>query len=412
MTKEVLLNLTDVVLTMPVGMIWVLMLVDEWRFTKKKTASVMVLYLAVMLPADYAVFSYLQDVKQAEIWIALLQMASGLLLYAYLAKDQNGSVFFVYFSIMSLLFAGDAAGDMLASGRDIWHFFVQIMTYLAIAVILYRFCKKPFLEVYYGLKKGWMLLSLIPGSICFAFAYFMRVKGPLYQHPEFWPVASMLCMITGCVYAALYIVFYNLKEQYEMHVDAIHALDEQITQLRHDIRHFMHMQSVLLENPDIKEVKHNLAILGENFEEVWSGIQIKSYTGNDTIDTVLSFYEKRAGQEQVSMQIKMELPKMTKEYMEFVVILSNLIECALRGCKNTSGHTAKTISLTGRRHEKEYYLEVIFEYRPPVYGWGECTPEQFDIETARRNMETFVKKYQGVCNYRTDGGRACIWMIF
>lgn len=436
MTREVLLNLMDIILTMQMAIIFVLVLVDEWRFSKEKTVFIILMYFIGMILAEYFIISNLRNPELSDIWIAMLQMATGLLLYAYLAKERDGRVFFVYFSVMSLMFVGDAVGDMLASVRNMWHLLVQIFTYLMIALVIYRFCKKPFLEVFHGLKKGWMLLSLIPLSICFAFAYFMRLMGPLYLHPELWSVALMLCLITGCVYVAFYIVFRNLKEQYEVreqqgkkdsqhdddlskvhlltiekHVDAIRSLDEQITQLRHDIHHFMHMQSVFLESGDISEAKNNLAILGENFEEAFSGIQLKDFTGHDVIDTLLSFYAKRAEQEQIFIQIKMDFPGFMDEYMEFVVVLSNLIEFAFRNCINSTEPTDKKISLIGRQYEKEYYLQITFNYYRAEYRYADGAPEAF-VGEAGKNIEIFVKKHNGACNYLIDGNQARIWIVF
>ncbi|WP_195267328.1 GHKL domain-containing protein [Eubacterium sp. 1001713B170207_170306_E7] len=359
----------------PLGLIYISILSDGWRFSKKVTRWLVLFFIALLFLADILIVFNVETTQSAKSSISIFNIIACGLFYFLIYRHLGGRMLFNFFSACLFIFISDTLSDSVFYSTAQIHVLIKLFVFLFIALLLYLFFRKPFLEVFRAIRGEWWWLMTIPVSLSFVFAMIIMLPGPLYQHPEMQPQALFMCVAVVCVYVAFYIVFRNMnrrnqiEKSYELlqmqmsfiekHTATLQKMDEQVRMYRHDMRHYAQLINTCVTNRDWSSIQKVVDSMDTGLNATQNSGQLQIYTGEMIVDGVLSFFTEKLEKEQIDYTILLETPSEKRiDITEFSVMLSNAIENAWNACRAMDTGVQKSIRITGRQQHSQYFLEI------------------------------------------------------
>lgn len=191
----------------------------------------------------------------------------------------------------------------------------------------------------------WRIVWIFPATFTL-FAYFFVPYNNSYMYlGRFLKLYLLFLLLSFIVVLVLYVLFYKIaltmtekselltKSAYlEVQVQQYHELQSHVQEtrrLRHDFRHHLTAISEMLEHGQYDEA---LDFLHEYRGEV-SDLP-KQYCSSTAVNAVLHHYESMFQSENIESQFHVRIPDADKiSDIDFCVLLGNLLENALHGCR-------------------------------------------------------------------------------
>ncbi len=221
--------------------------------------------------------------------------------------------------------------------------FVRTMLYLA-AVLVYLKFLRPYVRMVPGTKKRtWYSISLVSALFLAVFASFVIFLYAGYGHENetiflFAAVVLIYCSVLWVIFGT--IQYMSNESKMELIGKNAEYLQGQLAlakenelsakTIRHDFRHHNQNIAALLQRGDIKEALRYI----EQYDESLDAAKPKEFCPHATVNAILSSFSFRAQKEDITVSISADTPEESPiADMDFVAILSNLLENALNGCK-------------------------------------------------------------------------------
>lgn len=322
-------------------------------------------------------------------------------------------VMFSYILAMAALLINTAV-----HGRIVSYFLILIAAYALVIFLEYRYLRRPFLELTKAVQIGWGSLSLIP--VFFSALLLFVANYPTYYTKE--PARILYLMGILLLILVVYIfVYQSILRQYqfqmishqrdiltlqistmETQVRNMHATEEKLRILRHDIRHFSNIMNTCLQDGSVEEARQLLSEL----ETTVGKIKVKTYCKDSIINAVLAFYLELAENEGIQVRTAFLAPPADKfRSPSFSVALANALENALNACKNESG--TRIIKLKSRIFGGQYLMELSNTCSKTIVFDKDGLPispkgENHGIGT--RSILSFARQTNAMVNFLQENG--------
>ena len=168
--------------------------------------------------------------------------------------------------------------------------------------------------------------------------------------------------------------------------------------MRHDYRQHVHVLQSLANDGKIDEIREYL----KNFSDE-SAQNMTFFTGNDTLDAILSHYDHKAKEQQTSVTWKIALPKeLPVNETEFCAMIGNLLENALNATINLPPEQRKI------RVMSEMVTESLIGFSMDNTFAGKLRLDKDGIPRSTRpghglglqSVGNTVRRYHGTINYQ------------
>ncbi|WMJ85747.1 sensor histidine kinase [Anaerocolumna sp. MB42-C2] len=169
----------------------------------------------------------------------------------------------------------------------------------------------------------------------------------------------------------------------------------------HDRRHFNNVLLELLEQGKTGEAS---ALLQSQYQK--THVISKVYCENPAVNAAVCHYAGLAEQEGILTEIELDIPHdLTEDTLELAMVVSNLMENAVRACKRLPGNQTPYLSFTCRRVGR-----LLLEIENPCTedtvldekGYPIAREEGHGIGS--KGVIAFVKKYDGELLYKIEKG--------
>lgn len=298
------------------------------------------------------------------------------------------------------------------------YFLILCSAYILVILLEYRCLRKPFLELTNTVQVGWGSLSLIP--VLFTILMLFIANFPTYYTRD--PIRILYILGNLIVILVVYfLVYQSILRQYRYqmlsrHKDIltlqisamekqnrnIHAAEEKLKILRHDIRHFSNIIQTCLHEGSIEEANQLLSDL----EDAVDRVEIKTYCNDSIINSVLAFYLNLAESEGIEVQVAFTAPPAGKfDSSSFSVALANALENALNACKEESGQ--RVIILRSRNLNGQYLLELSNTCRKTVLFDKDGMPisqKGMGHGIGTKSILFFAKQTHSMVNFQHENG--------
>lgn len=324
------------------------LLLDRPRFPMRKTILCYVAYFLAIL-GGFSTW-YCLDFHQ---FVRFSSMLSFLLIGVFCAAMSRESAYLsiykmalsFYLFTVCVLCGVDAARWWFDG--NIWvDVAVRFVVLVLILLLFVQKIRKPFLESVDFLTQEMdsfivviMLLSIFIGAVIAywpnlgAFSVFNMVR------------AVYILVSTGVIQYIIFHMYFHLgrehafqreKELLEINEQLLHnqlelmrESEEEAARIRHDIRHHCLMIEEFIRNDD----KDRLVDYVRQYGEEMGRWKMERFCGNDTINSILSVYTRRAREEGISVEMDAKVGQdIGVRNIDLIAIIANVFENAIHGC--------------------------------------------------------------------------------
>ncbi len=153
-------------------------------------------------------------------------------------------------------------------------------------------------------------------------------------------VSIVMCAVYGVVFSNIRYMKKDSEaalvrqnaEYLSIQLSALQKAEETYRRLRHDMRHHLEVVAEYAKAGDTSAI---LAYIGEYSIEV-SETAVRRYSLNRTINSILSVYDRKAGEGGIVFTVKCNTPaELPVRDIDLIALLGNLLENALHGCQKS-----------------------------------------------------------------------------
>ena len=291
-----------------------------------------------------------------------------------------------------------------------WSLTVLVQAILLLAIVFYylRYVCTLCRAASKNINRGWLQLIFV--NVIFLITVILSSIFPVrltsFSDPAFITFVFLSISIMA-VYPVIFSSINHMSEvaekravetQNKLLIAQIEAETAQLaadSQARHDRRHHNLVLLEFANNNDIESVREYLTNLVDSDSEVWGDVR---YCENMTVNTVLTVYERRAKENDISVKISAkasrELPVLPQD---LVIVIANLFENAIHATsklKNRDKHIDIYIKDSAQRLlvKVENPCRANLTFDETLYGVG------------IRSVISTTNKYEGMYDFTAEDG--------
>lgn len=329
----------------------------ERKYSTRKTALIYSLFCVIFVGAAIVIYSLFWERIDFDRIVTLYYFVTIVIsfcVFMYASADpackkiflfiSYSNIFTIFLYISSILcniIFPDFSENATVYARNI----IRTVLYIPAIWIYLRFLRPYIREMLGRQKKTWYSLSLVSFLFLIVFVAFLTDFSHIEQYTLLFAIAFLLyCSVLWIVFGTLQ--FMLQKNKTELIVQSTKYLNQQLENakenervaktIRHDFRHHNQNIEVMLKKGEIQEAVQYL----EQYNESLKAAAPREFCPNVTVNAILNSFYTKAHNEGISVSIAADVQKETSiSDMDFVAILSNLLENAINGCKkcNSSG---------------------------------------------------------------------------
>lgn len=398
----------------------------ERKYSVRKTALIYGVLIAFFIVWDLLLYALLG----VDSPYSLPAMFSGtivvsLVVFLRISSDAFCKKLFLFLSYANLfcIFYCDAvlicgvlfpalSGTGLMYARNL----TRTLLYVPVVAIYLRFLR-PYVRTVPGeQKKTWYSISLVSALFLIIYAIFLSVA---FMPSAYTAMSVHLFIAFTLIYCAvLWVIFGTIRQmrvesQRKLAVKNVEYLQGQLAMaeenaaatkaMRHDFRHHMQYIDRLLKQGNVQEA---LCYIDE-FINSLDGASQRGFCQHVTVNAILNSFCSKAQKEGISISVTAGVPEHTLiADMDFVAILSNLLENAINGCVECGSHGEIKVNI---RVKKGKLVIVCSNPCKPglVIEDDMIQPEGTGIESVL--MAT--NKYDGNICYQLEGGIVTVCVV-
>ena len=338
--------------------IFCLAAMTERKYSVRKTALIYALFIAFFIGwtaivsatigarSPYMAPTMYSVTIMAAFFVFILTSADAFCKKLFLFISYS-NLFCIFFCMAALI--SDALFPALSETGTLYaRNITRTLLYIPAVLAYLKFLRPYIRTVPVKEKRTWYAISLVSALFLAVFTAFVI---RLYPHSGHTGENIFLFTVVVLIYCSvLWVIFGTIRymsEESKMELIGKNAeyLQGQLAlakenelmakTIRHDFRHHSQTIAALLQKGDVKEALRYM----EQYDESLDAAKPKEFCPHATVNAILSSFDTKARKEGVSVSVSADTPKESPVAdMDFVAILSNLLENALNGCKECGSH--------------------------------------------------------------------------
>ena len=399
----------------------------ERKYSVKKTVSIYAVFLTVFVCLSMFVSRVLFDIHSSQA--ALITFVSTLLVsfVIFMATSTDTTckkvfLFLTYSSIFCIFFCTSAMissiwfSDEYSAAAVYAKTVIRALLYLPAIWAYISFLRPAMREVPGSNKKIWHSISLVSLLFLIVFSIFCFIYT---MKNDFRAWYSVLFAATVLIYfAVLWVIFGMIR--YMIKENRMGLIEENMKYLqgqlktakenelsaktvRHDFRHHNQNIAAMLRKGETDEALRYI----EQYNDSLDAARPVEFCPNVTVNAILSSFYNKAQNEGISVSVKADVQEETAvSDMDFVAILSNLLENAVNGCRECRSDGEITVNI---RTVSDKTVIVCSNPCDPelVIEDGMIKRKGIGIES----MLAAVRKYGGDISYHSENGVLTLCVI-
>ena len=370
-------------------------------------------------------------VINASIWI-LFEWRMFTLLYApitngcatlglfFLSKRKGFPVIFTMLTATVLANASATVATYvrLETGWSIWsEIIIRLIIGIPTIILIYRYLRPSYLQMFTVMQKGWGYLCLIPG-----FYYMIAIINSIdlstvpSEYRRTFLNFFLSLFITAASYGVIFALFGRIIHETQMrdeqqllkiqmqtmerHADMLRENEEKVQIYRRELSQYIADVKSLLESGNEKEA---LRLLG-SLDKQHTGASVPYYCNNPTVNAILMYYIQKARNKEITVDTDCRLPeKLPMEASELAMVLANAIENAIHACEKLPEDRERIIMIK-MVSSPQLALEVVNSYMGKVAFDENGLPTSTEIGhgLGTKSISAFVEKHDGIIEYDAD----------
>lgn len=362
---------------------------------------------------------------QAYIFISILP--SVLIMFPF-SKYHDGRFFFSFFIsqtiAMEIVLITNILNYYITPDTYVVMFVTRIILYPLAELAIYKWLRKPYLEVLRNVEKGWWLFSVIAALLYILMNWMFNFPTAVTSRGEYLMPLVLLMIIVPLTY---WHIFLSLLRQLELHLAAQREQllmtqsaavkrraednarhEKKLAIERHDLRHRLRtIDSLLAKNDAASAIEYIAASVN-----ALSEAQAKRWCENPVLDAVFGSYLSAAEGEGIRIESELDIPKeLSVDASELSTVFANALENAITAVK-------------GLPAEKRFirckcirYPQLMFRVTNPYEGDIAFDEEHRPVTQDKnhglgiRSIDAYCEKHGAYCDYIAENGLFSIQIV-
>lgn len=426
MTGSDMIHLAAAMVILVLTHIFCLAAMTERKYSIRKTALIYGVFAVLFIGLTLAVFALFGSGSANTAFVSFTSTAlMAFFMFILTSADAfckklflfiSHSILFCIFFCIAILVCNALFPELSETGTLYARNLVRTLLYL-LAVVGYLKFLRPYVRMVPGTKKRtWYSISLVSMLFLVVFIAFVifLYAGYGHEHETIFLFAAVVLLYASVLWV-IFGTIRSLSDENKMELISknIEYLQGQLElakenelaakAIRHDFRHHNHNIVVLLQKGDIKQVLRYI----EQYDNSLYAAKPKEFCPHATVNAILSSFYLRAQKDGISVSISADTPEESPiADMDFVAILSNLLENALNGCKEC-----------GSQGEIRVDIRTVTD-KVVIVCSNPCKPD-LAIEngmlhnrgTGIESVVLAVRKYDGDIRYELEDGYLTVCVI-
>ena len=396
-----------------------LFLFYEYRCSRK-TFRISAAILFLIVSAVCLRIFFTQGIAAMGQWGVLAASIPTLIFFFVMSRQRNAQFIFIFcFSdtVCIWIELASALIDYAVGGGGIVTFVLRLVSFPLLEYAVWRWVRRPFLEMSRTVHKGWMLFAGMTG-ICYLILVMLSVyPTAIFDRPEDIPLAVMVLILIALSYGTIFWVQFEQFRILEVQehqrileaqtavmsrrVEDIRRTEDAMRIERHDMRHHFQTIAAFAQNGDSDAV---LDYVGKSQERLDS-IAPKRYCNHPILNAVLTNAAAQAEQIGIVTEIAVILPEeLPVDALELSIVFANALENAIHAVQELPDGQRRIICKSVTR--PRFMMEISNPYA------GEITFDRRGIPLAEvpghgigtRSIVAFSEKYNALCLFRAEQG--------
>ena len=325
------------------------------------------------------------------------------------------SNFFCIFFCISVLICDGLFPDLSDIGQMYARNIVRTLLYVPAILMYLRFARPHMRRAPGDKKRTWYSVSLVSALFLIVFSIFAFFAMRADRVAKYILLFVMAMMI---YYAVLWVVFgtiryLNGEVKLELISKNVQYLQRQLViarenaltakAVRHDFRHHMQNINLLLKREKTQDAMHYIE---EFINSLDAGSQI-DFCPHVTVNAILANFYNKAKKEGIFISVTADTPENTAVAdMDFVAILSNLLENEINGCAECGAHGEIKVNI--RTNKGKLVIVCSNPCKPDLVIEDDIIkPKGTGIES----ILMAVDKYDGNIRYRLERGIVTVSIV-
>ena len=321
----------------------------ESRYSKKKTLTLTLITMGPLSLLNGILAVILDPATIGTLLLFTLSLPS-LIFFWFLAKNRDGRFFFTFCmidtTVLEIMYITQIINYHTTPDSYLVMFLIRLIAYPLLEFWTYKKLRVTYLEVQSHTKNGWWLFATI-GALFYVFISLLAsTPSSITERPEYYPVVILFFIIMPLIYLNIILTLFRQQHYYQMieqenilrlqtsnvitRVEELADANEKFREERHNFRHKMKTIASLVEAQQYDE----LALLVEEYKEVYQKTAVTRYCKNAILDAVFSAYIKRAENLGIPVQLGLAFPDVIPvNETELATAFANAIENAIHACE-------------------------------------------------------------------------------
>ncbi len=308
------------------------------RFSRKKALILAGAGIGVLMLLNGIGLAVLGHERMGKLCLLTCSLPS-LIYFWLLSKDRNGKFLLTFCladtSCLWVLVATNLLDTFLGGGQCVLMFVSRLILYPLFEYVVYRYFRKPYLELQEAVDKGWWIFAGMTMLYYVLVAVAAAFPTNISERPEDALVCVLILLLMFFTYATMFSSLYrqlllHRKQQNERILsEQKHSLElqlesqQQIRKLKHDMKTHAVTLSGLLAAGKINEVVNYLKSLESEMEPI-----IKPFCANMYLNAVFSHYFQKFQELEMELYLEIQVGEEELPYMQLCQILSNGLDNA------------------------------------------------------------------------------------
>ncbi len=398
----------------------------EPRYSVKKTVSLyagfFVVFVCLALVISRVVFDIYSAQATPVVYVSTFVMS--LVIFMAASADPAGKkvfLFFTYSSVFCMIYCVSAMvssvwfEDRYAPAAIYTKVAIRTLLYLPAICVYVAFLRPAMREVPGSNKRIWRSIALVSAVFLVIFSIFCLIY---IENNSFRERYSLLFAATVLVYFSVLSIIFDML-RYMIKENRMGLVEENVKYLqgqlkaarenelfartiRHDLRHHNQNLAELLQSGKTGEALRYI----RQYNDSLDAVRPREFCPHVTVNAILSSFYARAQSEGIRVSIQADTREESAvSDMDFVAILSNLLENALNGCRECGADGEIAVNLRTVADKT-----VIVCTNPCKPGLALENGMLKRRGTGVESMLAAARKYDGDISYRLEDGAvtACV----
>ncbi|MDD3253621.1 MAG: ATP-binding protein [Lachnospiraceae bacterium] len=298
---------------------------------------------------------------------------------------------------------------------------VFFICYVLMIAFVYKILKPDFNYMLENCEsRHFWLFCLIP-ILDYVYS-FVRTGYNFVQHfsPEGYWIRQIPTMIVFASYILLVRVFRSTRENQQLQnetnmmqmqmeaarlrLNELKNAQEQAVIYRHDMRHHLSLLAGFVAEGDMQKIKNYLA----GAEIDMDAVTPTHYCDNETINLILSFFDKQAKKEGVKLCTEVRLPnELSISDTELCTLLSNALENAITAAAQVEDETLRKVYIRALIHDGKLLISTENAYIGTIEMDGEL-PISKNTEAGHgfgvKSIVAITEHHHGLYSFEKENG--------